>query len=76
MIRTTDIMSGSEYELLTKSIYEALLRSEGVETITVEHNIEIAGRSGCSHRSTYFGLSVLAELSIALPLSTSVIHLL
>jgi hypothetical protein len=49
MSETTN-MSGKEYEILTQAIYQAILRSEGVETINVLHNVDISGKSGCKHQ--------------------------
>ena len=39
-----------EYELLTQSIYKEILAKEGVNTIDVQHDISIAGRSGVKHQ--------------------------
>ena len=39
-----------EYELLTRSVYEAILRKEGDERIEVKHNLDIKGRSGVAHQ--------------------------
>lgn len=39
-----------EYEILTQSIYAAILRQEGINNITVEHNFPIKGRSGVDHQ--------------------------
>lgn len=50
MAQTTGEMSSVEYEVLTTSIYDALLRADGIDTIEVKHNIEVAGRSGCRHQ--------------------------
>ncbi|MFK4784831.1 restriction endonuclease [Fusobacterium sp. MFO224] len=46
----------TEYEILTKEIYEALLEKEGYSNIiNVQHNINIKGKSGCQHQiDVYF----------------------
>ena len=49
MSETTN-MSGTEYEILTQSIYTAILKSEGVETINVRHDVDVTGKFGCKHQ--------------------------
>ncbi len=39
-----------EYERLTQSIYQAVLRSEGATNIEVKHDLEITGKSGVAHQ--------------------------
>ena len=39
-----------EYELLTQSIYQAILRQEGYHNIDVLHDKDITGRSGVAHQ--------------------------
>jgi len=39
-----------EYEKLTLSIYQAILKSDCGENIQVEHNVEVKGRSGVAHQ--------------------------
>ena len=39
-----------EYELLTQAIYKDILAREGVNTVNVQHNVSIAGRSGVEHQ--------------------------
>jgi len=48
--QSTSGMSGSEYERLTRDVYDALLRSEGIDTVVVRHDTDIVGRSGCAHQ--------------------------
>lgn len=43
-----------EYEQLTKATYEAILAKEGVQTIKVEHNVKVKGRSGVEHQIDVF----------------------
>lgn len=43
-----------EYELLTQATYNAILAREGVQTVTVEHNVNIKGRSGVEHQIDVF----------------------
>lgn len=38
------------YELLVKDLHDALLRHDGVETINVQHNVKLIGKSGASHQ--------------------------
>jgi hypothetical protein len=38
------------YELLVKNLHEALLKHDGVETINVQHNVKLIGKSGASHQ--------------------------
>lgn len=40
----------TEYEQFVQAIYQTLLDGEGVNTITVKHNIKLQGRSGCRHQ--------------------------
>jgi Restriction endonuclease len=42
--------SAKEYELLAQSIYQQLLKQEGIETIEVRHNQKIKGKSGAVHQ--------------------------
>ncbi len=39
-----------EYEKLTQSIYQAILKSESIENISVEHNVGVKGKSGVTHQ--------------------------
>ena len=50
MAGTTAEMSGTQYESLTRDVYDALLRSEGVDTVEVRHDTNVVGRSGCAHQ--------------------------
>jgi hypothetical protein len=40
----------TEYELIVKSIYEQILKRDGVTNIEVKHNQSIKGKSGVSHQ--------------------------
>ena len=40
----------TEYEKLTKEIYENLLRIQGIGTVQVQHNVRITGTSGLAHQ--------------------------
>lgn len=42
----TDEMSPPDYKVLTRNIHEALLRADGYDTIAVEHDVKVQGRSG------------------------------
>ena len=39
-----------EYELLVQELHDALVKSDGVENITVLHNVKIMGKSGAPHQ--------------------------
>jgi len=39
-----------EYEKLTQAVYQAILAKEGVKGIDVEHDLNIAGKSGVEHQ--------------------------
>lgn len=39
-----------QYEQLTQSIYQAILRNESSNNIQVEHNVDVIGRSGVAHQ--------------------------
>lgn len=43
-----------DYEQLTKATYEAILAKEGVQTVKVEHNVKVKGRSGVEHQIDVF----------------------
>lgn len=40
----------TDYEILTKEIYNYLLIADGFDSVEVKHNIKIAGKSGCNHQ--------------------------
>lgn len=40
----------TEYERLTKAIYETLLKAQGIDTVQVQHNVKITGTSGLAHQ--------------------------
>lgn len=46
--------AGTEYELFVKEIYEAILRYEGVENITVQHDVKVKGSSGVERQVDIF----------------------
>lgn len=39
-----------QYEQLTQAVYQAILQNEGVKNVDVQHNVNIAGRSGVLHQ--------------------------
>ncbi|MGM3305305.1 restriction endonuclease [Anabaena sp. WFMT] len=39
-----------QYEKLTQIVYQQILKKEGVNTVEVEHNINLIGRSGVEHQ--------------------------
>ncbi|CAI3803983.1 restriction endonuclease [Rheinheimera sp. MM224] len=40
----------TEYELLVVQIHQGMLKFDGVENISVEHNVTITGKSGATHQ--------------------------
>jgi len=50
MTTGSNVEKGTEYEKFVQAIYQAVLRAEGVENISVQHDIELTGNSGCSHQ--------------------------
>jgi hypothetical protein len=44
----------TEYEILAQEIYQSLHKSEGINTIDVQHNIKVKGTSGCEHQIDVF----------------------
>jgi predicted helicase len=54
--------SSVEYEKLTQEIYQALHDAEGFNTIKVQHNVNIPGKSGCEHQiDVYWEFKVAGE---------------
>ena len=50
----------TEYEILVKSVYESLLREEGIDTVIVKHNLLLKGISGLEHQVDVYWEFVLA----------------
>jgi hypothetical protein len=46
----SNVEKGTDYEKFVQGIYQAILVAQGVQNITVQHNIELMGKSGCSHQ--------------------------
>lgn len=46
--------TSKDYELLTQKIYRAIIESEGVENIDVQHDVKIKGKSGVEHQIDVF----------------------
>lgn len=40
----------TQYEQLTQTVYQAILRREGIINVNVEHNVDVKGRSGVAHQ--------------------------
>ena len=54
---------GTAYELFVQEVYQALLAAEDVETIDVQHNITLAGNSGCEHQiDVYWEFKLAGQL--------------
>ena len=56
----SSVAKGTEYERFVRGVYETLLRAEGVQNISVQHNIDLKGKSGCEHQ-----IDVYWEFSLA-----------
>lgn len=41
---------GTEYEQFVQAVYQALVNADDVDTIDVQHNIKLRGKSGCDHQ--------------------------
>lgn len=50
MADQSKVEKGTEYEQFVQLVYQAVLSAEGVENVKVQHNIEIEGKSGCTHQ--------------------------
>jgi len=50
MSNDSNVKKGTEYEQFVQTVYQSILVAEGVENIVVQHNIELTGRSGCTHQ--------------------------
>ena len=48
VMNTTE--SGTEYELMVKSVYNRLYATAGVENPTIQHNVKFIGKSGATHQ--------------------------
>ncbi len=44
----------TQYEIFTQEIYQSLIDAQGIDTIKVEHDIKIEGRSGQKHQIDVF----------------------
>jgi hypothetical protein len=47
---TEELGTSTDYELLAKSVYENVLKQEGVENVEVRHNAKVVGKSGVAHQ--------------------------
>lgn len=53
----------TEYEKFVQGIYQALLEAEELQNVSVVHNIEIAGRSGCKHQiDVYWEYEIVGDV--------------
>ncbi len=53
-MQNTDDMTSRDYEILTKNIHETLMRAEGHNTVSVDHDVKVPGRSGHHHQIDVF----------------------
>lgn len=59
----SSVAKGTEYEQFVKGVYETLLKAEGIETISIQHNVNLAGKSGCEHQiDVYWEFKVAGEI--------------
>ena len=49
-MNTKNINENTEYEKLAQYVYQCILNTEGFENISVKHNVELEGKSGCKHQ--------------------------
>jgi hypothetical protein len=47
---TNNYSTSTDYELLVKSVYQEILKQEGIENIQVLHNEKVEGKSGVNHQ--------------------------
>lgn len=45
---------GTDYEQFVQSVYQTILLAEGIDTLNVQHNVVVEGKSGCSHQIDIF----------------------
>ena len=50
MPNTNNYSTSTDYELLVKSVYQEILKQEGIENIQVLHNEKVEGKSGVNHQ--------------------------
>lgn len=56
---STAYMSDKDYEILTKNIHEALLKADGHNTIEIQHDVKVMGRSKQKHQiDVYWKFSI------------------
>ena len=46
----SNVAKGTDYELFVQGVYETVLKAEGVQNVSVAHNIKLPGKSGCEHQ--------------------------
>lgn len=46
----SNVKKGTDYEQFVQAVYQDIIRAEGVDTINVQHNISLQGKSGCDHQ--------------------------
>ena len=52
----------TEYELFVKEIYEILHKVEDVESINIQHDVELTGLTGCKHQLDIYWHFILAGI--------------
>ncbi len=53
----------TEYEKLAQEIYQTLHRAEGIQTIDVQHNVKVKGKSGCEHQIDVYWEFKIADVA-------------
>ena len=54
--------SSLEYEKLAQEVYQALHDAEGFNTVNVQHNVKVLGKSGCKHQiDVYWEFKITGE---------------
>jgi len=52
-----------EYEKFVQDVYQTLHKVEGLETVKVNHNVKIEGKSGCKHQlDVYWEFEMVGQL--------------
>lgn len=46
----TNVEKGTDYEQFVQTVYQMVIDAEGVDNISVGHNTQLTGKSGCEHQ--------------------------
>lgn len=50
----SNVAKGTDYEIFVRGVYYTVLKAEGVETVSIQHNVKLVGRSGCEHQTDVY----------------------